>query len=154
MTSDPQFGFGFDRTGEIDARVRELLFTRDLKPFPITDEQRALLRILSGHKGAASAITIAELLKLQSLSHLDPRAIKLAARGLVVDYGLPVVGMRRPPYGYYLAITPEELAEAVRPLIGEIVQISRRVRALQGSEYVHQMLGQIPMKLDEEEQAS
>jgi predicted ArsR family transcriptional regulator len=151
MTGDPQFGFGFDRNGEIEARVHELLFTRDLKPFPITDEQRALLRILSGHKGAAFAITIAELLKLSSLSHLDARAIKLAARGLVVDYGLPVVGMRRPPYGYYLAITPDELAEAIRPLIGEIKQIARRVRALQGSDYVREMLGQIPIQLDQEE---
>jgi hypothetical protein len=133
---------------DVESRVLELINSRDTKPWPLTEDQRALLHVLRWHKGADRAITIA---MLDAKLNIDVRGIKDAVRSLVVDFGLPIVGSRRQPYGYYIAITAEEIAEAIRPLRGEIIQIARRVRALRGNEFLRELLGQIPMELDQEE---
>lgn len=136
---------GFDREGEIDRRIDELLTANSLQPWPLTEDQRVLLRMLKWHKGEQRPIRIAVI---QGKLSLTDREIKEAVRSL--DYGLPIVGLRRPPYGYFVAITPEEVAEAVRPLRNEVLQIARRIRALRDSDYLREMLGQIPFDLDKE----
>lgn len=142
--------FGFDRTAALDARINELLYRFDaqVKPWPLTAEQRDLLRLLQWHKSVAQAITIADISAKLSI---DARAVKEAVRSLVVDFRLPIMGSRRPPYGYYLAITPEEISQGLKTLRGEIVELARRIRSVESTNYLREMLGQIAVELEQEE---
>lgn len=138
---------GFDRALEIDRRIDELLYTQDLKPFPITKQQREILRLMKWHKGIDRSLTIAVLSGKLSLSE---RKIKDAVRGLVVDFGVPIMGLRRAPYGYFVAVNFEEISEGMSTLKSEIVEIARRVRAVEGSNYLKEMLGQVAAELEQE----
>ena len=68
---------------------------------------------------------------LASMTDLSQRAVRKVIRDLVIDHGVPIVGVRsglKP--GYYIATDQDELARASGPLKNEIKQLARRNRAL------------------------
>lgn len=130
---EAQFSLGLDPRAELDARITRMLFPTAGETSPLSPEERALLLVLQKHMGKDQAIWISRLAERMDMS---PREIKAAARNLVVKLGLPVVGSRQAPYGYYLAITREELEGARNVLRSELVAISQRLVAL-GDEEGH-----------------
>lgn len=126
-----QLQLGIDPRGELDARITRMLYPVAGETSPLDDAERGLLTILQKHMGAANAIWIARLAERLQMS---PREVKATARALVVKLGLPVVGLRTPPYGYYLAISEEELKGARNVLLSEVKALSSRLIALGESE--------------------
>jgi hypothetical protein len=113
--------------------------------WPLPIEAAKLLRALRSAHGAKLARPIRELVPLLDLSE---REVKQAARTLVVEFGLPVVGLRVKPYGYYLAVTTEERLAAANTLKHEIRALARRVRALEGHKAMVEWLGQLQIELN------
>jgi len=143
-----QGSFQFDsraRADELDREINDLLVGRSGQ-WPLSKEAADILRRIQFCKGASRARTIASL---SQASGLNERKIKEVVSSLVIDYGLPIAGSRVPPYGYYLAITAEEIEDAIHTLAGELRTIGRRVRALGGSHRLHELLGQIELELNE-----
>jgi hypothetical protein len=126
-----QLNLGLDPRAELDAKITRLLFPTAGETSPLSEEERRLLLVLQKHMGHDNAIWISRLTERLDLS---PREIKAAARNLVVKLGLPVVGSRQAPYGYYLAITPEELLSARNVLLSEVKALASRLVALGESE--------------------
>ena len=128
--ADSQLQLGLDPRGVLEERVNRMLYAGEDR-FAFTPEERGLLLVLKSHMGAARAIPIAAL---QERLHLSAREIKAAARGLVVRAGLPVIGSRQEPYGYYLSIDPRETAGARNVLLNEVAALVERLKALDESE--------------------
>lgn len=137
-----------DHAAEADRRINEVLM--GTHPWPLPDESRAVLRILREHKGAKNAISIASLTEK---TKLDARQVKEQVRSLVVDFGVKICGSRQQPYGYYIALTADEIEAGIRPLYGEGVSLFRRIKALGGDSAVKEMEGQIRAALAEEKTA-
>ena len=132
MTDDPQLGFagmGLDPTP--DAHARNVMLGSG--PWPATDLQRELLRILLYHQGAQRAITLQALMaKLERVVKAIPteRDIKDAIRSLVVDFKVRIGASRSKPFGYFFVTTPQEARDAAHLYIAEIRELARRVRVL------------------------
>jgi hypothetical protein len=129
---------------EPTAHVRNVLMGRS-GPWPPTDLQRELLRLLLFHQGAQRAISLCALMgKLQSVCKPAPveRDIKDAARSLVVDFKVRIGASRSKPFGYFLVTTAEEARDTARPYISEIKELARRVRVLLDPHDLAEMAGQ------------
>jgi hypothetical protein len=144
MTDDPQLGFagmGLEPTPE--AHVRNVMLGSG--PWPATNLQRELLRILLYHLGAQRAISLhALMVKLEPRFHPTPteREIKDAIRSLVVDFKVRIGASRGKPVGYFLVTTPEEARDAASPYISEMHQLARRVRVLLDPHDLGELAGQ------------
>jgi hypothetical protein len=144
MTDDLQLGFaGMGLEPTVDAHVRSVMLGSG--PWPATNLQRELLRILLYHQGAQRAITLhALMVKLDRVCKPIPteREIKDAARSLVVDFKVRVGASRGKPGGYFLVTTAEEARDAASPYISEIRQLARRVRVLLDPHDLGELSGQ------------
>lgn len=76
--------------------------------------------------GQENAITKDQLSKRLGIGE---RKLRLAIRELI-DEGQPVCGSTRPPYGYYIANTPEEIAGELRLLRSYGMELLRRYSTL------------------------
>jgi len=144
MTYDPQLGFagmGLDPTPEAHARNVML----GSGPWPATDLQRELLRILLYHSGAQRAISLhALMVKLDRVIKPIPteREIKDAIRSLVVDFKVRIGASRSKPFGYFFVTTPQEARDAAHLYISEIRELARRVRVLLDPHDLAELQGQ------------
>jgi hypothetical protein len=144
MIDDPQLGFagmGLDPTPEAHARNVML----GAGPWPATDLQRELLRILLYHSGAQRAISLhALMVKLDRVLKPIPteREIKDAIRSLVVDFKVRIGASRSKPFGYFFVTTPQEARDAAHLYISEIRELARRVRVLLDPHDVAELEGQ------------
>ena len=86
----------------------------------LKQEVRLLLRY--GRENARTGKTLALL-----LGHRDDRPVRLAIRGLIAE-GLPVAALVKPPYGYYIASTPDEVKEYIQDLHSRLVGDAYRRR--------------------------
>tara|TARA_Y100000310_G_scaffold166912_1_gene166615 strand:- start:7041 stop:7385 length:345 start_codon:yes stop_codon:yes gene_type:complete len=66
---------------------------------------------------------------LASRCGVKPRALRLAIRELV-DEGHPICGSPRPPYGYFIANSPEEINAELKLLKGYGKELFRRYSTL------------------------
>ena len=92
----------------------------------LSTDEKNILKLLG--YGADTARTTAYL---AGMTGLDTRTVRNIIRRLVIDHGVPIVGVRsgaKP--GYYIATDQDELIRASGPLIKEINQLARRNRAL------------------------
>lgn len=92
----------------------------------LSTDEKNILKLL--RYGAEAARTTAYL---AGITGLDTRTVRNIIRRLVIDHGVPIVGVRsgaKP--GYYIATDQDELIRASGPLIKEINQLARRNRAL------------------------
>jgi hypothetical protein len=133
-----------DHSAEVDELVAEVLAGRRGPGWPLPIEAEKLLRALRQARGMKNARPIRELAPLLDLGE---REIKEAARTLVVEFGIPLVGSRREHGGYYLAVTTEERVSAATTLKHEIRALARRVRALEGHQAMLEYLGQLRAEL-------
>jgi len=76
-------------------------------------------------RGKANAITGKGLAKI--LGYPNDRLIRLAIRGMIAD-GVPIASSVNPPFGYYIARTPEEVNEYLRVLRSRLIQDAYRRR--------------------------
>ena len=147
MTDSLQLGFaGMTAVPQErpDAHPRRVL-CGSCGPWPPTDLQREMLRILLFHQGAQSPILLRDLMgKLQRVITPLPteREIKDAARGLIVDFKVRIGASRSKPYGYFLITTPQEARDAAALYIGEIRELARRVRVLLEPHDLAELAGQ------------
>lgn len=132
MSNDPQLGFsGMGLEPTPDAHARNVMLGSG--PWPATDLQRELLRILLYHSGAQRAIPLhALMVKLDRVVKPIPteREIKDAIRSLVVDFKVRIGASRSKPFGYFFVTTPQEARDAAQIYISEIRELARRVRVL------------------------
>jgi hypothetical protein len=155
MIDDPQLGFagmGLEPTPEAHARNVML----GSGPWPATDLQRELLRILLYHSGAQRAVSLRDLIvKLERVSNssvnlLKPvpteREIKDAIRSLVVDFKVRIGASRSKPFGYFFVTTPQEARDAAHLYISEIRELARRVRVLLDPHDLSELEGQSWLK--------
>jgi hypothetical protein len=148
MTDDPQLGFagmGLEPTPEAHARNVML----GSGPWPATDLQRELLRILLYHSGAQRAISLhALMVKLERVVKPVPteREIKDAIRSLVVDFKVRIGASRSKPFGYFFVTTPQEARDAAHLYISEIRELARRVRVLLDPHDLSELEGQSWLK--------
>jgi hypothetical protein len=140
-----------DHGAEVDAMVEAVLSGVGGPGWPLPVEAEKLLRALRHAHGAKQARPIRELARQLDLSE---REVKQAARTLVVEFSLPLVGSRIQPYGYYLAVTSEERLQAANTLKHEIVALARRVRALEGHKAMIEWLGQLKIELGGPQEAA
>ena len=97
-----------------------------MKRRQLTSDERTILSLL-GH-GADNTRPTAYLAKMMGLSD---RAVRKVIRDLVIDHGVPIVGVRNgAKTGYYIATDQDELIRATEPLKNEIKQLALRNRAL------------------------
>lgn len=137
--------FALDPAADIEALINDLLLGKR-GPWPISDDQRKILRNLKYYKGAERTLAISWI---QEHLRLAPRAIKAAMKSLVEDFGVPIGASRQEPYGYFLIITPEDLEQALRPLQNEITSLARRVRTLAGAQRVAEIFGQVRAEMEQ-----
>lgn len=78
------------------------------------------------HRGKARAIMVE---RLSCRLNKSPRLIRAMAEELTTEYHKPIASTIRPPYGLYVAITPEEKEEYCAQLDARIRAIARRRRA-------------------------
>jgi len=142
---EAQLSLALDPAAEADRQIGEVLAGGGLYPWPLPEEARKILEELRWHKGSYNPVTIASL--SQRLGFSD-REIKEHVRSLIVDFGIRIVGARGKHAGYYIAISAADVEAACRTLEREIVALARRVRALRGAQYLNELLGQVPLKLD------
>jgi hypothetical protein len=131
-----------DAAENLDAQIQETLMGR-LGPYPLTDQQRGVLHMLRYRRGAGQARPLAELateLKMQ------PRTVKDAVKSLVEEFAIPIGAARTGCNGYFLCITPDDIEDAIRPLVHEIVSLARRVRVLGGAERLAELFGQMQLQ--------
>src|SRR3989304_2147743 len=100
---------------DVDAKVRMVCFSP-----AAADLDRAVLVILSVHRGAANAIPSAEIAERVHLSpgEASRRLIAGAVESLVNFHRIPVGGSRVKPYGYFLIESAADLKQALAPLPG------------------------------------
>jgi hypothetical protein len=140
-----QLQLGIDRHAELDARILAIL-----KSGEATWRTQELARLLAGHKGAANAVSIAEIRRQLSF-FISPRDVKDSVKDLIERFGVPIGGSRRPPFGYFLIVTAEDQADAARPLRNELKSLSRRLRALSSKHELARLFGQVQLELDRED---
>lgn len=112
---------------------------------PLTSEEKAVRDLLLLRLGARRAIPIAAI---RARTGMSERAVKAAVEGLIVRHGYKVGSSRRPPYGYYLIETAEELEATCRTQIRQLASEARRVRALMGKSdrWLRELLGQMNLE--------
>lgn len=77
----------------------------------MTAAERSVWFVIRNHEGAARAIKAEDV---STLSGLSVRNVQRAIHELIHRHRKPIGGSMSAPYGYYLAVTPEERAEAAR----------------------------------------
>jgi len=88
---------------------------------------RDLYNLLAKHRGHASAISNA---KLAYELDLPPREVRQLIRDLIVEHGVCVCSSVRPPVGYFMPSTEQEIKEYKAQLKSRIIETSRRLRAV------------------------
>jgi hypothetical protein len=92
------------------------------------DEARSVFRALyPSHQGRAHAASRDDL---AGETRLDDRRLRDTIGILVERHGIPIYSAVRPPYGYYIAATEEEIADAYRTLRSYALSILRRMGRL------------------------
>lgn len=140
---------GFDQRALALDRLDAVL-VHGAGPRPLEANEKKMLGLLKYHLGAARAIRGAEIAEFL---HCDEREVKAIAKTLVEIFALPIGASRVRPYGYYIIETAAEMRDVVSIYEHEIRSLAQRVRALEGSDYAAQLLGQIALECQEEKSA-
>jgi biotin operon repressor len=100
-----------------------------------------VLHQLSTGKGNA----IPGKLLAQRLGERDTRQIRLTIQELIED-GIPIIGATKPPYGYFIAETPQECTECLKQLRGYGVMLFRHYKYLKRASH-KTFAGQLSLRL-------
>lgn len=157
MSTPLQLDFGgFGPPVPPDQHARRVLLGA-YGPFPLTELQAQILRLLLFHQGAEQAIGLRDVMgKLRAWygTHTCERKIKEAVRSLTVDFRVRIAAPRIGKTGYYLVTSSSEARAAARPYIAEGVKLFQRARVLLDPHDVSELDGQIRLMLLGEKEAA
>lgn len=110
---------------------------------PYTENERCIGQLLV--PGKANAISIRELKKLTGM---DERSIKGAVEALRKRHNVPVGASRKPPYGYFILDTGEEIEESFNTLMSQARSMIESALTLPGikQQRIREYLGQLAME--------
>ena len=104
----------------------EILYSRT----PLTPVERAVWNHLSTHaRGRKSAVKKKRLVRVIGVHE---RAIREAVKSLIEHHALPICSSPTHPAGYYVPVTPDEIAEACKVLHGGALSLLYREKCLKG----------------------
>ncbi|HEX4039043.1 MAG TPA: hypothetical protein VHX37_13365 [Acidobacteriaceae bacterium] len=135
------------RAVDLDCSIGHLLRGRVGGPFKtrLTEDEAAVLTGIRYHRGTANAITIAAL---RERTKLGEREIKAIVRALRINFRLPIGASKNSSTGgYFLVLTPEDLALAMKSPLDQIRAELAVVRALGGD--TREILGQLTLEVGE-----
>lgn len=116
---------------------------------PMTREEKAVAAILTEHRGRAKAIMAR---RLAELAGLDERRLRQVIKHLVERHHMAIGSTTSVPPGYYLITDPRERAAVRRSLMRRALSILERARAYDRAGWVHQLAGQLALKIQEDEE--
>lgn len=112
---------------------------------PARAVERRIYDLIAGHRGHANPISIAVLHRITNLSE---RTIKATVAELIVTHGILIGAGRQEPIGYFIIESDDDRAAASVPLKGQIIQMLRRLRVINGKHQVNEWLGQLGLQGD------
>lgn len=130
----------------IDAEIASLLLGVSGGPLGLTIDaaQRAVLQAVRYHRGRERAITIAEI---RERTKLEIRAIKMAVRGLRINFRLPIGSSKSGGQGgYFVMVTPEDLQIWSHDVLDQIRAQAQVLKAVAGERMALEMLGQLSLQ--------
>ncbi|GER92668.1 hypothetical protein A45J_0386 [hot springs metagenome] len=92
----------------------------------LTHEESHILRLIQ--RGRANALSVRLLASMTGLKDVEVRQI---VRHLIMEHGVLIASSVSKPVGFYIAETPEEIAEATRSLRHRGIMILMRAAKLQ-----------------------
>lgn len=111
----------------------------------MTDEERLLWDVVSGHRGRARAVSAADL---AHATGLPDRAVRATIKTLIEQFGCPIASTPQAPAGYFIPETLEEIRETLDSLKGRALSILHRMARLRG-EALPDLVGQLALELRE-----
>ena len=129
-------------------RVDEVLSNRDCK-WPISEDQRDLLRLLKGYRGRDRAIALGYVCERLKLT---PRIVKDLVQDLRVNFHVQICASRDANAGgYYLATCEAEILESISQMWHQAITMLRVCRAMRGPQHeLAELLGQLRIDLERE----
>lgn len=106
---------------------------------PVRANERRIYDLIAGHHGHKNPVSIEVLHRITNLSE---RATKLAVAELIVTHGVLIGASRQEPVGYFMIESDEDREVGSGPLRGQIIQMLRRLRVINGKAQVREWLGQ------------
>lgn len=134
-----------DIPNEVRARVDEALEGTAMSPCA----RAVLLRIrdAAGRERAVSIYALQAYWRLHGMKVYCDREVKAAVKELLEERRVPVGSARSGACGYFLLISPEDIDQAERPLVGEIRSLARRLRAINAKSEISRILcGQLGIR--------
>ncbi len=120
------------------ARAYEMLRGDDVR---LSARQIALLRIIADRRGAARAVSVADLARQFNTT---PREIKGDVRDLRMDFGLRIGSSRdQEAGGYYLITSKAELLATVTPMLHQLRSEAALIRAMCEPHELAELEGQL-----------
>ena len=144
-----QLQLGLDAADALDARIIRVLGRADL------DERTAeLLRLLAGHKGAANAITAAEIARVLDIGFRPGEQARRWVTEHVEDlrhrFKMPIGAAKTKPRGYFLVLDAADREMVKRRLRNEWFMAMRNYYLFNGKADTARAHGQMMLELDEE----
>lgn len=145
-----QLALALDRAEELDAQVTRILGRADL------DEPTAeLLRLLAGHKGAASAITAAEIARQLDIGFRPGeharRWVTEHVEDLRTRFKIEIGAAKTKPRGYFLVLDAADNELMQRRLRNEWFAAMRNYYLFAGKHATARAHGQMMLELDRED---
>ncbi|GIU80160.1 MAG: hypothetical protein KatS3mg005_3398 [Bryobacteraceae bacterium] len=110
---------------------------------PPTKEEILVASLIWQRRGQGNPISIA---RLRQLTGFSERQIKGIVEQLVVAHRMRIGARREEPAGYFMIETAEDLEAAVKPYRNQILAMWRRLRVLEQTHKLMELLGQLRLE--------
>ncbi len=110
---------------------------------PPTKEEVLVASLIWQRRGRGNPISIA---RLRQLTGFSERQIKGIVEQLVVAHRMRIGARREDPAGYFMIETAEDLEAAVKPYRNQILAMWRRLRVLEQTHKLMELLGQLRLE--------
>ena len=116
----------------------------------LTADERAVLAVLQRHRGRTRAVGLEVVAGIAGISE---RTVQTVVMHLIERHRYPVGSAVKPPMGYYLIETDEELAESLSQLVHRLTALARRIAALKRST-TPIVLNQLALEIEHTQEAA
>jgi hypothetical protein len=128
-------------------RVEEADANQNCK-WPLSEDQRTLLRLLRPRLGRDKALPLGDLCERMKLT---PRSVKDLVQDLRLNFGIQIGASRDSNAGgYYLISSEEESIESTTQLLHQAITMLEVVRVMRGHQNILELLGQLRLKYEKE----
>jgi hypothetical protein len=132
----------------LDLQIECLLYGRMVAGLSLSLDERRVLRLIRYRRGAANAITIAEMQKQMHEDRLSERQIKQIVRTLRINFRLPIGSNKGGLGGYFLMISPEDHAILSAQILDQVRAEIEVLRAVSSRRAALDLLGQLQLELE------